>query len=41
MAGRLVGALAISIEPETPALINRNGIWADEDVAETALPQAA
>jgi len=41
ISGRLIGALAISIEPDTPALLNRNRIWCDEDVAETALPQAA
>lgn len=41
IGGRLVGALAISIEPDTPALLNRNCIWCDEDLAETALPQAA
>ena len=39
--GRVLGALAISIEPDTPVLLTRNCIWCDEDVAETALPQAA
>ena len=34
-------ALAIAIGPDTPALLDRNGIWADEDAAATALSQAA
>ena len=41
IGGRLIGALAISIEPDTPALLNHNGIWVEEDVTETALSQAA
>ena len=41
IGGRLIGALAISIEPDTPALLNRNRIWCDEDVVEIALSQAA
>lgn len=41
LGGRMIGALAISIEPDTPALLNRSRIWVDEDVTETALSQAA
>ena len=41
IGGRMIGALAISIEPDTPALLNHNGIWVDEAVTETALSQAA
>lgn len=41
IGGRTIGALAISIEPATPALLSSNGIWVDEDLAEPALSQAA
>ena len=41
IGGRVLGALAIAIGPDTPALLDRNGIWADEDAAATALSQAA
>ena len=41
IGGRVLGALAIAIGPDTPALLDRSGIWADEDVAATALSQAA
>ena len=41
IGGRLLGALAIAIGPDTPALLSQNGIWVDEDVAETALSEAA
>lgn len=41
LGGRMAGALAISINPDTPVLLKRNGIWIEEDVAETALPKAA
>ena len=39
--GRLIGALAISIDAATPALLNLNGIWADEESTPAALCQAA
>ena len=41
IGGRVLGALAIAIGPDTPALLDQSGIWADEDVAATALSQAA
>lgn len=41
LGGRMIGALAINITPDTPALLSRNGIWVEEDVTQTALPQAA
>ena len=39
--GRLIGALAISIDAATPALLNHNGVWVDEESTPTALCQAA
>jgi N-acyl-L-homoserine lactone synthetase len=38
---RMIGALAIAVGPDTPALLNQNAIWVDEEVSETALSQAA
>jgi len=37
----LTGALAISIDGETPALLDQNGIWAAEAVCNAPLAQAA
>jgi acyl-homoserine lactone synthase len=39
--GRTLGALRIDIVPETPALLARNGIYRDEDLAADAPRQAA
>lgn len=39
--GKLLGALAISIGPETPALLARNGLWAEEALEPATLSQAA
>ena len=39
--GRWLGALAITIGPDTPALLARNRIWIDEQLDEAALSQAA
>jgi acyl-homoserine lactone synthase len=39
--GRMLGALAISITPDTPALLDRNGIWHEEELVAAALPEAA
>src|SRR5438270_2217696 len=41
LAGALTGALAISISPETPSLLEGNGIWTGDDVADAPLHQAA
>jgi acyl-homoserine lactone synthase len=41
LGGRLTGALAISISSETPALLERNGIWAAEALELTPLAVAA
>lgn len=38
--GSMIGALAIEIDRDTPALLAANGIWADEPVS-TLLPEAA
>lgn len=38
---RLIGALAIAIGSETPALLDRNGIWAAEALDLIPLPAAA
>lgn len=37
----LTGALAISIQPDTPALLARNGIWIPETLAAASLAEAA
>lgn len=37
----LTGALAISIQPDTPALLERNGIWTPETLAAASLAEAA
>ena len=37
----LTGALAISIQPDTPALLERNGIWIPETLAAASLAEAA
>jgi N-acyl-L-homoserine lactone synthetase len=37
----MLGALAIHISPETPVLLERNGIWAGEEIAADKLAQAA
>ena len=39
--GRWLGALAIAIADETPALLARNRIWIDEQLDEAAMSQAA
>jgi N-acyl-L-homoserine lactone synthetase len=39
--GRWLGALAIAIAPETPALLAGNRIWIDEQLDQPALSQAA
>ena len=39
--GRLTGALAIGISSETPALLDRNGIWAAEALELSPLAAAA
>ena len=39
--GRMIGALAISIDAATPALLNHNGIWVDEEFTPASLCQAA
>jgi acyl-homoserine lactone synthase len=41
IGGALTGALAISITAETPALLERGGIWAGNDPAALALAEAA
>lgn len=41
LASGLTGALAISINEETPALLERNGIWIAERVERADLAQAA
>lgn len=41
LGGRWLGALAISISPDTPALLGRNGIWIEEELAPVARPLAA
>lgn len=40
LAGRMVGALAIEIDSETPDLLAANGIWTDELADERALEAA-
>ena len=39
--GRWLGALAITVDPRTPALLAQNGMWLDEDLEHPALSQAA
>jgi N-acyl-L-homoserine lactone synthetase len=41
LGSALTGALAISITPETPSLLERSGIWAGEKSAGAALAEAA
>ena len=41
LGGRLTGALAISITKDTPALLERNGIWTAEALEIAPLPVAA
>jgi acyl-homoserine lactone synthase len=41
LGGALTGALAISITPETPSLLDSNGIWTGEDFAVPAFAAAA
>ena len=41
LRGRLTGALAIGISSETPALLDRNGIWAAEALELSPLAAAA
>jgi acyl-homoserine lactone synthase len=41
LGGRLTGALAICISSETPALLDRNGIWTAEALELAPLAAAA
>lgn len=41
LRGRWLGALAISINRDTPALLARNGVWVEEELAPVALSNAA
>jgi len=41
VGGKQLGALAIAIGPETPALLARNGLWVEETLAPATLSKAA